>query len=104
VKAPTKMKIRAIITDASYGRISQQLNLRLSRQISGLGHLLPRENGASSWLLSYGVEAIYMPELANGQEYIFRRSAASLKEGRCNRPIWREYLSSGKVGTQSLFP
>ena len=31
--------------------------------------------------LSYGVEAIYMPELANGQEYYFAALRRLLKEG-----------------------
>ena len=44
--------------------------------------------------LSYGVEAIYMPELANGQEYYFAALRRLLKEG---------YLSSGKAGTQTSF-
>ena len=32
--------------------------------------------------LSYGVEAIYMPELANGQQYYFAALRRLLKEGR----------------------
>lgn len=33
--------------------------------------------------LSYGVEAIYMPELANGQEYYFAALRRLLKKDVC---------------------
>ena len=49
--------------------------------------------------LSYGVEAIYMPELANGQEYYFAALRRLLKEGRLCPTDMVGYLSSGKEGT-----
>ena len=54
--------------------------------------------------LSYGVEAIYMPELANGQEYYFAALRRLLKEGRLQPTDMVGYLSSGKAGTQTSFP
>ena len=53
--------------------------------------------------LSYGVEAIYMPELANGQEYYFAALRRLLKEGRLQPTDMVGYLSSGKEGTQTSF-
>ena len=47
--------------------------------------------------LSYGVEAIYMPELANGQEYYFAALRRLLKEGRLCETDMVGYLSSGKA-------
>ena len=53
--------------------------------------------------LSYGVEAIYMPELANGQEYYFAALRRLLQEGRLRPTDMVGYLSSGKAGTQTSF-
>jgi pyruvate kinase len=53
--------------------------------------------------LSYGVEAIYMPELANGQEYYFAALRRLLQEGRLQPTDMVGYLSSGKAGTQTSF-
>lgn len=53
--------------------------------------------------LSYGVEAIYMPELANGQEYYFAALRRLLKEGRLQPADMVGYLSSGKAGTRTSF-
>lgn len=53
--------------------------------------------------LSYGVEAIYMPELANGQEYYFAALRRLLGEGRLSPTDMVGYLSSGKAGTQTSF-
>jgi pyruvate kinase len=49
------------------------------------------------------VEAIYMPELANGQEYYFAALRRLLKEGRLQPTDMVGYLSSGKEGTQTSF-
>ena len=43
---------------------------------------------------SYGVEAIYMPELANGQEYYFAALRRLLKEGRLCPTDMVGYLST----------
>lgn len=53
--------------------------------------------------LSYGVEAIYMPELANGQQYYFAALRRLLKEGRLQPSDMVGYLSSGKAGTKTSF-
>jgi pyruvate kinase len=53
--------------------------------------------------LSYGVEAIYMPELANGQEYYFAALRRLVKEGKLTTDDMVGYLSSGKAGTNTSF-
>ena len=53
--------------------------------------------------LSYGVESIYMPELANGQEYYFAALRRLLQEDRLSPTDMVGYLSSGKAGTQTSF-
>ena len=54
--------------------------------------------------LSYGVEAIYMPELANGQQYYFAALRRLLKEGRLQPSDMVGYLSSGKGRNKDLIP
>ncbi len=55
--------------------------------------------------LSYGVEAIYMPEKANGQEYYFAAFAPILlKEGRLQPSDMVGYLSSGKARNENIIP
>ena len=53
--------------------------------------------------LSYGVDANYMPELPNGQEYYFAALRRLSKEGRLQPTDMVGYLSSGKAGTQTSF-
>lgn len=53
--------------------------------------------------LSYGVEAIYMPELANGQQYYFAALRRLLNDGKLQPTDMVGYLSSGKAGTQTSF-
>ena len=50
--------------------------------------------------LSYGVEAIYMPELANGQEYYFAALRKLIKDNVLHEDEMVAYLSSGKQGTK----
>ena len=53
--------------------------------------------------LSYGVEAIYMPEKANGQEYYFTALRKLLDDGVLSRNDMVAYLSGGKMGTRTSF-
>jgi pyruvate kinase len=53
--------------------------------------------------LSYGVDAIYMPEAANGQEYYFAALRKLLNDGVLNENEMVSYLSSGKEGTNTSF-
>ena len=101
VKATSKLKIRAIITDSYSGRTAR--NLAAFRGKFPVLAICYKEKTMRHLALSYGVEAIYMPELANGQEYYFAASRRLLKEGRLQPTDMVGYLSSGKAGTQTSF-
>ena len=101
VKATTKLKIRAIITDSYSGRTAR--NLAAFRGKYPVLAICYKEKTMRHLALSYGVEAIYMPELANGQEYYFAALRRLLKEGRLSPTDMVGYLSSGKAGTKTSF-
>lgn len=101
VKATSKLKIRAIITDSYSGRTAR--NLAAFRGKFPVLAICYKEKTMRHLALSYGVEAIYMPELANGQEYYFAALRRLLKEGRLNEEDMVGYLSSGKAGTKTSF-
>ena len=101
VKATSKLKIRAIITDSYSGRTAR--NLAAFRGKFPVLAICYKEKTMRHLALSYGVEAIYMPELANGQEYYFAALRRLLKEGRLQPTDMVGYLSSGKAGTQTSF-
>ena len=101
VKATSKLKIRAIITDSYSGRTAR--NLAAFRGKYPVLAICYKEKTMRHLALSYGVEAIYMPELANGQEYYFAALRRLLKEGRLQPTDMVGYLSSGKEGTQTSF-
>ncbi len=101
VKATSKLKIRAIITDSYSGRTAR--NLAAFRGKFPVLAICYKEKTMRHLALSYGVEAIYMPELANGQEYYFAALRRLIKEGRLNPDDMVGYLSSGKAGTHTSF-
>ena len=101
VKATSKLKIRAIITDSYSGRTAR--NLAAFRGKFPVLAICYKEKTMRHLALSYGVEAIYMPELANGQEYYFAALRRLVKEGRLHPTDLVGYLSSGKAGTQTSF-
>ena len=101
VKATTKLKIRAIITDSYSGRTAR--NLAAFRGKYPVLAICYKEKTMRHLALSYGVEAIYMPELANGQEYYFAALRRLLNDGKLQPTDMVGYLSSGKVGTQTSF-
>ncbi|WP_294632713.1 pyruvate kinase [uncultured Bacteroides sp.] len=101
VKATSKLKMRAIITDSYSGRTAR--NLAAFRGKFPVLAICYKEKTMRHLALSYGVEAIYMPELANGQEYYFAALRRLVKEGRLSETDMVGYLSSGKAGTQTSF-
>ncbi|MDR0989621.1 MAG: pyruvate kinase [Prevotellaceae bacterium] len=101
VKATTKLKIRAIITDSYSGRTAR--NLAAYRGKYPVLAICYKEKTMRQLALSYGVEAIYMPELSNGQDYYFAALRRLLKEKRLKPTDMVGYLSSGKAGTQTSF-
>ncbi len=101
VKATNKLKIRAIITDSFSGRTAR--NLAAFRGKYPVLAICYKEKTMRHLALSYGVEAIYMPELANGQEYYFAALRKLLKDGVLHEDEMVAYLSSGKKGTHTSF-
>lgn len=101
VKATTKLKIRAIITDSYSGRTAR--NLAAFRGKYPVLAICYKEKTMRHLALSYGVEAIYMPELANGQEYYFAALRKLVKDGLLKEDEMVGYLSSGKAGTHTSF-
>lgn len=101
VKATVQLKIRAIITDSYSGRTAR--NLAAFRGKYPVLAICYKEKTMRHLALSYGVEAIYMPERANGQEYYFAALRRLLHEGHLQPTDMVGYLSSGKAGTQTSF-
>ena len=101
VKATKQLKMRAIITDSYSGRTAR--NLAAFRGKYPVLAICYKEKTMRHLALSYGVEAIYMPELANGQEYYFAALRRLVQEGRLQPSDMVGYLSSGKAGTQTSF-
>ena len=101
VKATNKLKILAIITDSFSGRTAR--NLAAFRGKYPVLAICYKEKTMRHLALSYGVEAIYMPELANGQEYYFAALRKLIKDNVLHEDEMVAYLSSGKQGTQTSF-
>ena len=101
VKATTKLPIRAIITDSFSGRMAR--NLAAFRGKYPVLAICYKEKTMRHLALSYGVEAIYMPEKANGQAYYFAALRKLLDDGVLCESDMVAYLSSGKQGTQTSF-
>lgn len=101
VKATNKLKIRAIITDSFSGRTAR--NLAAFRGRYPVLAICYKEKTMRQLALSYGVEAIYMPELADGQAYYFAALRKLLKDGVLKEYEMVAYLSSGKQGTHTSF-
>ena len=101
VKATDKLNIRAIITDSFSGRTAR--NLAAFRGKYPVLAICYKEKTMRHLALSYGVEAIYMPEKANGQAYYFAALRKLLDDGVLSENDMVAYLSSGKQGTNTSF-
>ncbi len=101
VKATLKMNIRAIITDSYSGRTARSLAAFRGRY--PVLAICYNEKTMRHLALSYGVEAIYMPELGNGQEYYFAALRKLLQDGTIKQDEMVAYLSGGKSGTHTSF-
>jgi pyruvate kinase len=94
-------QIRAIITDSYSGRTA-----RYTAAFRGPNHILAicyKEKTMRHLALSYGVEAIYLPERENGQQYYFAALRKLLADGVLKPEDYVCYLSSGKVHTRTSF-
>ena len=101
VRATNLMPIRAIITDSFSGLTAR--NLAAFRGKYPVLAVCYKEKTMRHLALSYGVEAIYMPEKANGQEYYFAALRKLMDDGVLSENEMVAYLSGGKQGTHTSF-
>ena len=101
VKATSLMNIGSIITDSYSGRTAR--NLAAFRGKCPVLAICYKEKTMRHLSLSYGVEAIYLPERANGQEYYFSALRKLVKEGRLKEDDMVCYLSSGRRNMRTSF-
>ena len=101
VKATDKLDIKAIITDSFSGRTAR--NLAAFRGKHPVLAICYKEKTMRHLALSYGVEAIYMPEKANGQAYYFAALRKLMDDGVLSENDMVAYLSSGKQGSRTSF-
>lgn len=101
VKATAMMNIGAIITDSYSGRTAR--NIAAFRGKCPVLAICYKEKTMRHLALSYGVEAIFMPEKANGQEYYFAALNQLVKDGRLQEDDSVCYLSSGRRNMRTSF-
>jgi pyruvate kinase len=101
VKATDTLNIKAIITDSFSGRTAR--NLAAFRGKYPVLAICYKEKTMRHLALSYGVEAIYMPEKANGQAYYFAALRKLMDDGVLSENDMVAYLSSGKQGSRTSF-
>ncbi len=101
VRATNLMPIHAIITDSFSGLTAR--SLAAYRGKHPVLAICYKEKTMRHLALSYGVEAIYMPEKANGQEYYFTALRKLINDGVLSGNDMVAYLSSGKAGTKTSF-
>ncbi len=101
VHATSLMPIRAIITDSFSGLTAR--SLAAFRGKYPVLAICYKEKTMRHLALSYGVEAIYMPEKANGQEYYFTALRKLIDDGVLSENEMVAYLSGGKQGTHTSF-
>ena len=101
VDAANLMPIRALITDSFSGRTARALAaFRGKLPILAVCY---KEKTMRHLALSYGVEAIFMPEKENGQEYYFTALRKLMDDGILNDHDLVAYLSGGKRDTHTSF-
>ncbi len=101
VKATNVMPIKAIITDSFSGTTAR--NLAAFRGKYPVLAICYKEKTMRHLALSYGVEAIYMPEKAKRQAYYFAALQKLMDDGVLKGTDMVAYLSSGKKGTKTSF-
>ena len=101
VSATNLMPIRAIITDSFSGLTAR--SLAAYRGKYPVLAVCYKEKTMRHLALSYGVEAMFMPEKANGQAYYFAALEKLLKDGVISGSDMVAYLSGGKQGTKTSF-
>ena len=100
VAATDLMPIRAIITDSFSGRTAR--SLAAFRGKYPVLAICYKEKTLRHLALSYGVEAIYMPEKANGQAYYCAALRKLMADGVLGGKDMVAYLSGGRARTSFL--
>lgn len=101
VCATSLMPIKAIITDSFSGLTAR--SLAAFRGKYPVLAVCYKEKTMRHLALSYGVEAIFMPEKANGQAYYFAALRKLMDDGVLSENDMVAYLSGGKQGAQTSF-
>lgn len=101
VEATDVLPIKAIITDSFSGKTAR--NIAAFRGRYPILAICYKEKTMRHLALSYGIEAIYMPEKANGQAYYFAALQKLLNDGTLKPTDMVAYLSGGKQGTHTSF-
>ncbi len=101
VKSTYKLGNRAIITDSFSGRTAR--NIAAFRGNCPVLAICYKEKTMRHLALSYGVDAIYMPELADGQQYYFAGLRRLVESGELTNEDMVTYVSSGRVGQKPSF-
>lgn len=101
VMATQVMPIRTILTDSFSGRTAR--NLSAFRGDINVLALCYREKTTRDLALCYGVEAIYLKERDNGQDYYFAGLRKLLRDGQLKPSDLVAYVSSGKKRTHTSF-
>ncbi len=101
VNATNLMPIHAIITDSFSGLTARSLAAHRGKH--PVLAVCYKEKTMRHLALSYGVEAIFMPEKANGQEYYFTALRKLIDDGILCEKDMVAYLSGGKAGTKTSF-
>ena len=102
VKAPSKLHVKAIITDSFTGRTARYL--AAFRGTSTVYAICYHERLTRELALSYGVWAVYQEESKSEREYYFKALNELIKSGRITRSDMVAYLSGsfGESGGTSF--
>lgn len=101
VEATNLMPIRALITDSYSGLTAR--SLAAYRGKHPILAICYKEKTMRHLALSYGVEAMYMPEKENGQEYYFTALRKLINDNVLSPTDMVAYLSGGRKGIQTSY-
>lgn len=101
VKSTYKLGNRAIVTDSFSGRTAR--NVAAFRGNAPVLAICYKEKTMRHLALSYGVQAMYMPELADGQEYYFEGLRRLVASEDLTKEDTVTYISSGVAGNKPSF-
>lgn len=101
VQGAELLPIRALVTDSFSGLTAR--HLAAYRSPLPILAICYKEKTMRHLALSYGVDALYMPGLENGQEYYFAGLKKLIADGLLKKEDMVAYISSSKTGTAPSF-